>query len=227
MRRLAIHALLLLICLTVGQAQKVQGPAKPAGADLSWLHSFAEAYQGTSSQDIKWHAEFERLMSSSFHQRQSFWRDHGRFLTLPELIQWFIGVPGKVTLDQDRFVTIDGCVPHDCSTTGMVWIDTEGEGKPQVFFVASEDVSGGPSDQGSLQHLLIYSSTKANWQKMPPEFVASLGRWYEDYRAIWTKYYPVRAVMLTLVQPDGLTVDLSPALFHLDDTTSQQPVKHK
>lgn len=34
---------------------------------------------------------------------------------MPELVMEFLGVPEDVTLDQDRFVTMDGCVPHACS----------------------------------------------------------------------------------------------------------------
>ncbi len=86
----------------------------------------------------------------------------------------FLNVLEGMTLEQDRFVTMDGCVPHDCSARGRVWIDTRGRGKPLVIFVFPEDVSTAETDKGALQHLLLFCSDELNWQKMPPQFTVSL-----------------------------------------------------
>ena len=210
MRWLAAWVLIVVSCRIEAQGQ--QGNAKTAN-DLSWAREFASPAK--RQMDNKWDPRFRELMRSSFHQRQSFWRDHGVFPTLPELVETFIGVPAGVTLDEDRYLTLDGCVPHACSTRGMVWIDTRGTGKPLVIFVAPEDVSSGPGEKDSLQHLWLYASDVVNWQKMPPDFMTSLAHWYTTYRTIWKPYYSMRVVMLTLVEPTGLTVDLSPSLFSL------------
>ncbi len=128
----------------------------------------------------------------------------------------FLGVPEGVTLAQDRFVTMDGCVPHVCSARAMVWIDTRGRGKPLVIFVVSQDVSTAETDKGALQHLWLFSSDELNWQKMPPQFTVSLSGWYGSYRETRAKLYRMNALVLTLAGPSGLTYDLSPALLGLD-----------
>ena len=206
---------LALLGISLAGVARAQAPAKPApaGYDLAWARAFAAP--GASDADHKWDDRFRALMRTSFSQQQRFWRDHGHFPTVPELVQVFLGVPGGVTLDQDRFVTMDGCVPHACSARGMVWIDTRGTGKPLVIFVAPEDVSTADSEKVAEQHLWLYASDPVNWQKMPDDFKSSLGRWYAAYRAVWKPYNSMRVSMLTLVEPDGLTYDLSPGLFPL------------
>jgi len=185
--------------------------------DLAWARAFASPEKKDG--DNKWDPHFRALMRGSFPQRQSFWRDHGKFPSVPELVEEFIGVPGGVSVDEDRYVTMDGCVPHACSARGMVWIDTRGSGKPLVIFVAPEDVSTANSEKRAPQHLWLYASDQLNWQKMPPEFVKSLARWYGAYQATWARYYRMNVLMLTLVEPNGLTYDLSPTLFALDSQT--------
>lgn len=140
---------------------------------------------------------------------------------VPELVQIFLGVPERVTLDDDRYVTMDGCVPHACSARGMVWIDTRGTGKPLVLFVAPEDVSTVDTEKFAEQHLWLYASAEVNWQRMPADFKSSLARWYAAYRAVWKSSYEMRVGMLTLVEPSGLTYDLSPGLFPFEADTGK------
>ena len=202
-------------------AQAASSARSKARNDLAWARAFASLEKKDG--DNKWDPRFRALMRGSFPQRQSFWRDHGRFPSVPELVEEFIGVPGSVTLDADRYVLMDGCVPHACSARGMVWIDTRGSGKPLVIFVAPEDVSTANSEKRALQHLWLYASDALNWQAMPPDFVTSLARWYGAYQETWAKYYRMNVLMLTLVEPSGLNHDLSPTLFALDSQTNGAP----
>jgi hypothetical protein len=212
-------SVMIVIASSILLSRSVAGQATSSARleaqnDLAWARAFASPEK--KDEDHKWDPQFRVLMRGSFTQRQSFWRDHGKFPSVPDLVEEFLGVPGGVSLDADRYVTMDGCVPHACSARGMVWIDTRGGGKSLVIFVAPEDVSTAASDKRALQHLWLYASDELNWQKMPPEFVTSLARWYGAYQATWAKYYRMNVLMLTLVEPSGLTYDLSPTLFALD-----------
>ncbi len=210
---------LLLSCVLSTTAKGQSAPRKTPGTqnDLAWARAFASPEKKDG--DNKWDPRFRELIQTSFPQRQSFWRDHGRFESVPELVQVFLGVPAGVSLDEDRFVTMDGCVPHACSARGMVWIDTRGSGKPLVIFVVPEDVSTSETEKRALQHLWLYSSDELNWQKMPPQFMTSLARWYSSYQATWAKEYRMDVLMLTLVEPGGLDYDLSPGLFALNQSS--------
>ena len=183
-------------------------PAK-APVDLSWLHEFVGPYSG---KDIKWDPRFQTLIRSSLHQRQSIWRDHGKLISLPDLVQVFIGMPGSVLVDEDRFYTIEGCVPHDCTDRGMVWIDSASTDKMAVIFVAMSSVNTAMDDHATPIHLWLFSSTALNWQKLPPNFLLRLSQWWLETQSHSNSDFDARLAMVTIVQPDSETVDLTPAL---------------
>jgi hypothetical protein len=186
-----------------------QTPRQPP--DPSWIRDFASPSNETQAgreNALNGDPRFHSLLESSFHQRQSFWRDHGRFTPLAELVHTFLGVPGSVLLDSDRYITVDGCVPHDCGDRGMIWIDTAAH-PATLIFVATGLVSNGPKDTGTICHLWLFSSQPINWQKLPEPFLSSRARWSSANRA---KGYEENIVLVTLVKPDGAMIDLSPSL---------------
>jgi hypothetical protein len=184
-------------------------------ADAAALRDFADGGR-RAGQDIKWDPHFRALMQQSLHQRQSFWRDHGHFESVPELIATFIGVPGSVTLAQDRYLTVDGCVPHACSARGMVWIDLAAA-KPSVIFVAENQINQSRDEKGSPQHLWLFSSTTLDWQHMPQPFIDSFDKWFAAYHATSARYFEIYPAIVTIVQPTGENVDLTPALVGLSE----------
>jgi hypothetical protein len=210
-----IFPLFVVCCFTVnllGQA----GTSKPAATlDTSWVRDFASPSQGSQKgreNQLNGDPRFRELLRSSLPQHQFFWRDHGRLTSLPELVQIFMGVPGDVLLDQNRYVTIDGCVPHACSVRGMLWIDTAPSKQPSLIFVATSAFRPGPGETESLVHLWLYSSTPL-WQKLPPQFLSSLTQWWNNTTRVWADTVPERVVLVTIVQPSGEMVDLLPSMF--------------
>ena len=187
----------------------------PAGQpDMQELRAFADG-GSKAGQDIKWDPNFRALMQASFHQHQYFWRDHGQFPSIPDLVETFIGVPEGVTLQDNRYLTVDGCVPHDCGDRGMVWIDTASQPRT-VIFIVPDRVSTGLHESGSPMHLWLFASTHLNWQKLPQPLVESVGKWFVNYHTTWANYFNLRPTLVTIVQPTGEMVDLSPALVGLN-----------
>ncbi len=118
-------------------------------------------------------------------------------------MQEFIGVPGALIVDDDRYVTANGCVPHDCETIGMLWIDT-GMYPATVIFVAEvmiEDVKGRDAN-----HLWVYTSALENFEALPPNFLTSFKRWHDSAP---NKYFPETVTVATLVQPNGRMEDVT------------------
>ncbi len=191
-------------------------------ADPAWVREYAKpgAPGETGNENgLNGDPRFQALLQASFHQGQTFWMDHGHFPSVTELVHQFIGVPGDVVLDQDRYVTANGCVPHDCGDSGFVWIDTRGEGKPLVLFVSTGAVSGWMNQTETHMHLRIFASRKLSWQQMPPPFLQSFSHWYT---AGQTKYLAYQVDLVTLVEPNGQTLDLAPSFFHFNDLTDKQ-----
>jgi hypothetical protein len=203
-----------LACTAPALAQSAQKPTPPVSTkDATWTREYA-----TNGKDIKWDTRFIPLLKASFPQHQWFWYDHYKSTSLPDLIQTFLGVSGSALLDEDRYVTADGCVPHDCvANRGMLWIDT-GTQPATLIFAATNLVSGnGPEGY----HLWIFSSTKLNWQHLPPWFSVSLPRWLTTiakpgYRG--TSGYHYKFALATIVQPNGVMEDITPETLPLGIT---------
>lgn len=210
--------LLLLPFLLLGTALTSPAADTPsahaASGDTTWIRGFAipadqlQPQTPGSSQGhengLNGDPRFDALLRSSFHQRQWFWHDHGSFIPVADLVHTFIGVPGDAVLTSGRYVTANGCVPHDCTDLGMLWIDT-GVHPASLLFAATQLIVS--VDKPSQTHLWIFASRKQNFEDLPPDFLASLKRWRDTANA--DKYLKSDVILATLVQPTGEQVDLT------------------
>ena len=218
----------LFICAAPALAQSAQKPTPPASTkDATWTRIFAVPYDPQKAEgdglgnenSLTNDPRFDALLKASFPQRQWFWYEHGKLVSTADLIETFTGVPGDAILDEGRYVTADGCVPHDCvANRGMLWIDTETQ-PATLIFVGINLVSGNSSQETS--HLWIFSSRKLNWQKLPNSFTTSLPRWLStiakpDYRG--TSGYHYKFALATIVQPNGVMEDITPETLPLGIT---------
>ena len=212
-----------IACATLTAAQTK--PTSRPSPDATWTKMYAarcgpvtrrcppstNGYENAFNGDPRLSA----LLKSSFPQHQWFWSDHHKLTPLPDLIQEFIADPGGLSLDEDRYVTADGGVPHlNDLGRGMLWIDT-GVRPANAIFVAT-NLIGGDGDGGF--HLWIFSSTKLNWQHLPPAFNVSLKRWFSTiaepgYNG--TSGYSFNFALVTIVEPNGGMEDITPESLHL------------
>ncbi len=224
---------LLVLPLCSAQAQVTVAPAANAyelADNAGWVREFAAPDTPPDKprivgvgrgNDLNWDPRFVALLHSSFRQRQWFWYDHYKFPPLPDVVQTFLAVPGDVILDKDRYVTVDGCVPHAGYLRGLLWMDT-GEHPAAVIFSGIDLVS---SESGKESyHLWLFSSKKLARNQMPGPFLASLHRWLtilstNGYRG--TNGYKYHFDLVTLVQPTGEMVDISPETMHLNPSVSE------
>ena len=151
-----------------------------------------------------WDPRLPPLLKHALPQREFWWvnKYHGS-APVSGTVREFLGVPKDVFLDQGRYVTASGCVPHDCGDRGMLWIDTAVRPATLVF-VATGAVTNAKGD--NVTHLWLFASRQLDFESLPPAFLASLQRW----REINTADHDAEDVILaTLVQPSGQMVDLS------------------
>ncbi|HTV08287.1 MAG TPA: hypothetical protein VMD97_04500 [Candidatus Aquilonibacter sp.] len=215
-------ATLALASAAAGMAQP-RATAASAASDAVWTRSYVGSY-GASKGDIKWDRRFLPLMRSSFPQHQWFWRDHGTFTPLPQLVQVYLGVPGGVRLDDNRYVTAVGCVPHACTTRGMLWIDT-GTHPAKLIFVAEDFVDSNLAYKGPGNLLWIFSSSQLNWQNFPSQFLSSLQQWQSDLMASDRKdgeaWISEKGFLLAnFVEPTGQIDVLAPSVLGLKPTST-------
>jgi len=197
--------------------------------DAAWVRTFAAAGPPSTSGagigdegHLFGDSRFTALLRASFPQKQWFWYDHWKLTSLPDTIQVFMGVPGNEVLDDNRYVTLDGCVPHDCDMNrGTMWIDTEPNPAVLIFAAINPISSNKPPFKS---HLWIYSSRKLNWQQIPAPYLSSLHRWLATIGAVQymgTSGYRYNFSLATVVQPNGVMEDLGPDILNLPDTESK------
>jgi hypothetical protein len=220
-----IAAILALAPALVAGAQQMRAASPTATGDASWVKVYAttcrpafrvcapstDGYENAFNSDPR----FSPLLRSAFPQRQWFWLDGGKFTSVPNLIQLFLGVPGSALVDQDRYFTANGCIPHDCVNRGMLWIDTAPH-PAQLIFIANDEISG--DGKGPDQILWIFSSSQLNWQKLSRPFLDSFHRWHsnlvqQDRNYTWSDLNSF--LVANLVQPNGEIVTLSPSVLGL------------
>lgn len=152
------------------------------------------------------------LLKQSLPQHESWWiNGYGGAAPVSSIVQQFIGVPNALTLDDNRYLTADGCVPHDCTTHGMLWIDT-GTQPATVIFVGEDLLTGSLKGESSY-HLYLYTSRnlatyyagKRHIEIFAPNFLKSLARWQ---LANVSKYDDQTIILATIVWPNGRTQDI-------------------
>jgi hypothetical protein len=212
MKTISIAAVLLAALASAGISTSSQTPA--SNTDTSWVRTFAVPYhpltphppfiEGQGHENaLNGDPRFAALLHSSFSQKQWFWYDHYHFPPVADLITTFIGVSGSALLDDNRYVTADGCVPHDCGDRGMLWIDT-GTKPATLIFVATGDIRDVKGSNAT--HLWLFASKHLDFENLPPDFLSSLQRWHDLNTA---NNYKEDFVLATLVQPNGEMVDLT------------------
>lgn len=163
------------------------------------------------------------LLKHGLPQSESWWvNGYGGSAPVSSIVQEFIGVPGGLTVDDDRYVTATGCVPHDCTTNGMLWMDT-GTHPATVIFVGEDLVVGKGKGEGGY-HLYLYTSRelatyyagKRHIGKFSPDFLTNLSRWQAAHVS---KYDEQNMLLVSTVWPNGRTHDEFPSAFALQATS--------
>lgn len=200
---------------------------RKAGTDAAWMRDLARPFNPADTehgytQGTLWaNTRFKSLLRTTLPQHQWFWYDHYRFTALSELIPLFMGVPGDAILDDARYVTFDGCLPHVCQIRGLLWTDT-GVHPARLIFAAVEPNYG----QDDTATLWLFSSSKLDQYHLSEPFLMSLIRWRDTigskvYRG--TGGYRYKFLVVTIVQPNGEQVNISPSLLHLDSPIPYTP----
>jgi hypothetical protein len=154
------------------------------------------------------------LLQHSLPQRESWWvNGYGGYAPVSSIVQEFIGVPKDLFVDDDRYVTATGCVPHDCASNGMLWIDT-GTQPATVVFVAEDPIES--STGGAGIHLWLYASKPLGFGALAPDLLARMQRWHSSLVASVQKLpqpdqssFSQHVSVATLVQPNGRMQDLT------------------
>jgi len=207
MNRLLQLAISLLLMTTIAPAQ-TQHAASSAATSAKWLFDY-EGVTTTSvgSKEIRTDPRFRQLLRANLKQHQFLIGGSKSLATVAEL---FLTVyVDDVHTTDNRYATVTGCFPHDCSDKqGLLWIDTE-KNPTLVLFAALVAINSDTWRQpASNFHVWIFSSQPISKKygespALPADFVGQFRNWFEstDNRHL---------VSAVLVEPDSHTIPMFP-----------------
>jgi hypothetical protein len=221
MKTLSIAAILLASLSTSGLAQPQHAnqpkASQPPQTNAQWAKHYAPncaaSYNSCNGAGINPDdPHFLALLRHSLPQSDSWWvNGYGGHSSVTNAVLAFLGIPEATFFDDNRYLTATGCVPHVCTSKGMLWIDT-GTRPATMIFVGEDLVAGGQRGESGY-HLYLYPSReittyyagKRHIEMFDPQFLKSLARWHE---ASISRYDNQKIILATIVWPNGRTHDL-------------------
>jgi hypothetical protein len=197
MRRTLQLAALLIATTTLAQAQfhlpgskEKDKPAKYHKSDVEWLWEYGpsdtdkEGLENNLVQDER----FRPMLAQYFTAPQTFWGTavNGKYRSLASTALDFLSVPGKVLADDNRYLSISGCVVHFCPSRGLLWVDLNAREPLMVFaaidWIRDSKTTTQPEAEYTLwifpDQPMSPEGTAAN--RIPPALTRSLARWSSE-----------------------------------------------
>jgi hypothetical protein len=179
--------------------------------DLQWLWQFAQPAPIGRANDLRLDVRFQALLQGSFKQSQSMWGPPNTYEPLATIIPLFLTQYGTVIAEQNRYLTVDGCVPSFCAASGLLWIDLGTPHPLAVFAAVNWDPEAHTTDQPAADYnLWLFSNRPLDADALPLALTQAISHWNVRLAAAH-RLVPHIAHAL-LVEPDGSPVPLDPAM---------------
>ncbi|NYF81220.1 hypothetical protein [Granulicella arctica] len=192
-RALQFAALVLIATATAAHAQfHLPGtgkdkPAKVHRGTLEWLWQYGpsdtdkEGRENALVQDDR----FRPMLAQYLTAPQTFWGNavSGKYRSLADTALDFLSVPDKVLADDNRYLSISGCVVHFCPSRGLLWVDLNARDPLLVFaaidWIRDSKTTTQPDAEYTLwifpNQTLVAEATAPN--RISPALTHSIARW--------------------------------------------------
>ena len=202
---------------------------KDKGEDVSWLAPYANPSPDGRGSELTRDSRFKLFLRDHLTAHQVFWNENE---SLADTAIEFLGVPGQVVLDDNRYFSFDGCVPHFCPSRGLLFVDI-GTPHPLVVFVAIDWVKDNkvPGQTGAEYTLWLFSNRAlniaggtddANTEHVPPALIHTISRWAAQPTSGSTVLPNITHTVL--VDPTGTPLQVPPASLGITPASKQTPV---
>jgi hypothetical protein len=199
---------------------------KDKGEDVSWLAPYANPTPEGRGDELTHDSRFKVFLRDHLTAHQIFWNENE---SLGDTAIEFLGVPGQVILDDNRYFSFDGCVPHFCPSRGLLFVDL-GTAHPLVVFVAIDWVKDNkvPGQTGAEYTLWLFSNrpltidsaaNEAGVEHVPPALIHTISRWAAQPTA-GTIVVP-NITNTVLVDPTGTPHQVPPASLGIAPASKQ------
>lgn len=222
MRRLLQLAAAFLVATTLAPAQihspQINKKEKPQREDVEWIWQYTPAPPDTEGREtaLIQDPHFLPFLEQFLTAPQTFWGQPiaGRYRSLANTALDHLTVPGKVLADENRYVSISGCVVHFCPARGLLWLDLNGSHHLVVFAAIDWTKEGRPTTDPAAEYTLWLFpneplSIAANGAQHPPAALTrAIARWTSQPLA--GSGIAQNITHAILVDPDGTPHEVAP-----------------
>jgi hypothetical protein len=97
---------------------------KKQRSDVEWMWQYGPPPGDGRENELIQDPRFRPFLMQNLTAPQSFWGVQGtKYKPLADTAMDFLSVPGKVVAEDDRYLSITGCVFHFCPSRGLLWVD--------------------------------------------------------------------------------------------------------
>jgi hypothetical protein len=213
----SIPLIALALVVSTAHAQLVPPPSIPSKQeskkqkkqpreDIEWLWQYSPPPEDGREHDLIQDPNYEPFLEHFFTAPQSFWGPEKPRKSLPATIEDFLAIPGKVIQDDQRYITVTGCVFHFCPSRGLLFADLNNP-HPLVVFAAIEWIRDSkPTTDPDAEYTLWIFPDQAPGPpsaptSLPPPLLRSLTRWMAEPIARTGIHQKITHAIL--VDPDG------------------------
>src|ERR1700730_14594800 len=136
----------------------IQKNKKQTNENAEWLWQCGPPPAEGRETQLVLDQRFRPFLAQYFTAPQTFWGNPKTgYKSLAETALDFLSVPDKVLSDDNRYLTVTGCVFRFCPSRGMLWVDLNGP-HPLVVFAAIDWIqdSKTPSEPGAQDTLWVF-----------------------------------------------------------------------
>lgn len=181
--------------------------------NLQWLWAFTQPEPIGRATELRVDPRFHALLIDEFRHPQALWGDNpaGQNPTLDAVIPLFLSEHGTVTSQDNRYVSIDGCVPGFCAAHGLLWVDL-GTPHPLIVFAAVvwSPESHTTSEASANYNLWLYPNRELSSDELPLPLTEALAHW--DARLAAAHRIVPHIAQAVLIEPNGAPFALNPEL---------------
>jgi hypothetical protein len=189
-----------------------RGPVKSID-NLQWLWPFTQPEPIGRATELRVDPRFHALLLDSFHRPQAIWGDNplGQNEPLDAVIPLFLSQHGTVTTQDNRYVSVDGCVPGFCAAHGLLWLDL-GTPHPLIVFAAVNwsPESHTTSEAAASYDLWLFPNRELSADELPLPLTEALAHW--DARLAAAHRLVPHIAQAVLIEPSGTPYALKPEL---------------
>jgi hypothetical protein len=214
MNRLQLAAFFLALApmATLGQgsapAPKKQKQAKE---NVEWLWQYSPPPAGGRENELVLDQRFRPFLAQYLTAPQTFWGNPKTgYKPLSETALDYLSVPDKVLADENRYLSITGCVFRFNPARGLLWVDL-GLAHPLIVFAAIDWVkeSKTPNEPGAAYTMWVFANHPFDPDHIPAALVHSVARWTAEPPSGSTAVQHITNAIL--VDPDGTPHQIPPA----------------